>query len=460
MIVTANTPFAITLFTQTAWVDTQFSAHNSCAIPCPALGSYLNVSQLQISDNHIRFLCSVVVKIVPGKSSRPVLDFTGKMSGPNNDSGTLVLHGLTVNTQRVAPDSCTADFTLASQRFAVDGWHSTISVTQGIPVLHSEGWFTSPLRQVFEVACLRATKLHAASFKLNAAPPTAICASDLLAVALQAGAGPYTHQTGGDWRGCGLSAKCTNQDCDGMAMNVLVFFSALRRQASAWSFAAASAAETARIELLNYCTPVFFMGLSARPSSLVPTNNKHPRPVYRRPNKKWPIGHAWAGITNQNNTRFIHIECTTPGASTPEGGMDEKQYRAQIEAAGGIEEVDGSHGEVSAVGVRQHHAASYKPVAAYTPTAMYTATGVHDVCGAALSGIEKYYGVAFKKKQHPNYCSSNGAKYEFGAHRPNTGGAACSYPVNVDSPYLDTPSLDGKHGVHAFARFSVGALTM
>jgi hypothetical protein len=141
--------------------------------------------------------------------------------------------------------------------------------------------------------------------------------------------------------------------------------------------------------------------------------------------------------------------------------MDEKKYRAEIEAAGGIEAVDGSHGDVSAVGVRQHHRACYKPVAAYTPTAMYTTDGVQDGCAAVLSGIEKYYGVVFKKVasgQQNWAASAGGAQFQFGAHRPSVANATCSYPPGVGSPYLDTPSLSGSHGLHAFARFSVGVL--
>ena len=166
----------------------------------------------------------------------------------------------------------------------------------------------------------------------------------------------------------------------------------------------------------------------------------------------WPIGHAWAGLLGKNDA-FLHIECTTPGASPRHGGIEEAVYRARIKQAGGLEEIDGSHGPVSSVGVRQHHPACYNPWAAYTPCAMYTAhSGVLDVCWRPqeATGMSAYYNKVFTKVKTPA-ANSNGPDYEHGAHRPsNQGGCSYNHPGGV---YLDTPSLFGEDGLHAFARF-------
>lgn len=455
MKLVGNGPFAVTAFTNSAWIETQFSEDNTCTISTPADQTYLNVSQIVDDGGRIRFLCSAVLQIVRGATTPDPLDLAGKMSGPNCHSGSLTLTGASRAVLVPAP-SRHADTSLASRAFPFDGWHGVVPVASGVPGLNSRGWLPSgaPLKRMFEVACQRASLLHTASVELNAKRPTHLPPEDLLAVALQAGAGPYTHQLGGDWRGCGYSAKCTNQDCDGMAMNVLVFFSALIREAKGWAFAADSIAETARIELIRYDTPVFLTGQSARPSSLVPCTNNTDRPKYCRPTDEWPIGHAWAGIMSSTTGKYIHVECTTPGATTPDAGLDERKYRAQIELAGGLEEIDGSHGHVSAVGVRQHHKDCYGPLAAYTPTAMYT-PGVHDVCASGLTGLDEYYSTAFRKVD----CTTvqTGPQYAYGAHRPECS-AVSSYPSATPSPYLETPSLLGEHGLHAFARFSVGKL--
>jgi hypothetical protein len=244
-----------------------------------------------------------------------------------------------------------------------------------------------------------------------------------------------------------------------MAMNVLVFFTALRAEATTWSFGDPGLNFT-KNELLKYDTPIFITGESARPSDLVlSSTTANARPVYVRPTKKWPIGHAWAGLAGPNNA-FIHIECTTPGATTETGGLDEIIYRSRVEEAGGITEIDGSHGAVSAVGVRQHHAACYNPWAAYTPSAMYTAhKGVRDVCGSdtVASAIAAYYGKTFTRIVNSTPPPDSGAKYEHGAHRPNSD-MQCSYERPAGD-YKETCLLQGAHGLNAFARYTCDPIT-
>lgn len=442
-------PFAITVFTPTKCIQTAYALSGQCTPLHICGGNYVNVSHLSCANGHIRFLHSAVILVARCCTSSSV-DLSNAMRGPNGGTSTFVLHGIMGTVVKTPAYDCTPR-ALDSTVFSVDGWHRAVPVTAGVPILSTPGWVKTGagLQKMFEVAYARAVALGAGGDY-----------RDVLAVLLQSAAGPYTKQLGGDWRGCGYSAKCTNQDCDGMAMNVLVFFTALRKEASRWSFVNDGLNRT-KTELLKYDTPVFITGESARPSDLVMSaTTANARPVYVRPTKKWPIGHAWAGLAGPNS-QFIHIECTTPGATTAAGGLDELIYRSRVDDAGGIKEIDGSHGAVSAVGVRQHHAACYNPWAAYTPTAMYTAhKGVHDVCGndTVTSAIAAYYKKTFTRIATPTPALGNGAKYEHGAHRPNSD-MQCSYDRPLGN-YKETCLLQGEHGLNAFARYTCNPITV
>ena len=517
-----NVPFVATLFRPGEWIATARSDAGCTLVLPPLVGAlYLNVTELNTADtNRMRFKCSAVVAI---SKCSGTLNLQRKMYSANSNTktGSLKLSGIS-GTVVDPPPWCSGSRKLATDMFEYDGWYLHEPASSGVSILASvTGWFpASQLKQIFQAACRRAYTLGT----------DRIDCRDALAVVLQSGAGPYTKQHGRDWRGPGLAALCTNQDCDGMAINTLLLFSALRRVCSEWT--ELTPRETiVRAELLKYDTPLFMIGKSERPSAVVaiapnsvcPVCNtvrrrqvcghtyctacsrncpccpstgprstnipaKHAGTVNgmcstcnttramqtdgvcrcvcmtpRGPDASvyelacgpgsWPIGHAWAGISGPGG-KFIHIEATTPGASTKLGGLDEHNYRELVKLVGGIEEIDGSHGAVSVLGVRQHHPVCYDVQGVYSPSGMYV-PGFADACGGhivELPSVCKYYKKllcsARKVKWH-----SGEVVYADGAHRTPQG--TCSepnYPVRA-LPFLETAALNGDSGLSPCARF-------
>lgn len=516
---TGNVPFVVTLFKPGEWLSTATSDAGCTLLLPPAGPLYLNVTELNTTDtNRIRFKCSAVVAVT---GCGGTLDLHHKMHSANSNTktGSLKISGIS-GTLIDPPHWCSGSRKLATNVFEYDGWYLHEPASSGVKILSvSTGWFpASQLKQIFQVACRRAYTLGTDRMDCR----------DALAVVLQSGAGPYTKQHGRDWRGPGLAALCTNQDCDGMAINALLLFSAFRRKCNDWTDLNPQEA-LVRAELCKYDTPLFIIGKSERPSAVtaVLPNSLCPlcknlrcsqvcghtyctfccpecpccpgselllaQPVSsqsvsrcptcstarlmqadgvcrcvcttpRGPDASvyelvggpgsWPIGHAWAGISGPGGA-FIHIEATTPGATTKLGGVDEHIYRGLVAQAGGIAEIDGSHGAVSVLGVRQHHPACYDVQGVYSPTGMFV-PGFVDVCSGhtiELPGVCKYYKKVLCSAPKKKWYSSTVA-YVDGAHRfPQGTCVDPSYPERP-LPFLETAALTGDSGVTPCARFT------
>ena len=484
--VSGSRPFFLTAFTDavshfTVRVDTAME------VVFPPVPFYLNVSVLADDEKgRVRFACSALVQVsrVGGQKhngAEAAVTLTNKMYHPSDDNAVAAEFVLTgVEGQALTPPKLThlCVHSLQGTAFAYDGWYAKEDVRAGVPFLGAEGWLdTTKLRKMFTVACKRAKMILEGEFT----------AEDCVAVTLQGAAGNYTGQHGGDWRGPGYAACATNQDCDGMAMNVLVFFVAIKRECTAWH-PVDEMERTVLKCLANYTTPLFITGRSAQPSSLLPdpdtvaradaaasalSDRKAAADAYRSvmadatwtkaggPDK-WTIGHAWAGIASPGG-HFIHIEATTPGAATATCGVPEFEYRERIVKAGGAGDCNGSHGPVKTVGVRRHHKAAYMPCAAYTPTAMYTTSGLRDVCvdkaaeTSVTSGASIYYGTTLQAVARP---APRSQLYALGAHKPRTAFIpAFTKPAGL-GPYVVECNPHASSGINGFSRFSAVSLPL
>ena len=435
VVISGSGPFVLTVFTNSCRIQSSYQGvrQNSAGTysvvidPCAIRPLYLNISELDqkaVHEGRIQFKASGIIDVQAFDGAASI-DMGKHMHSHASDViGTLVVSGATGAVLKLPRTKPRLTYhTIVENDFVYDGWPGVECTSHGMDLLDDGTWFgsTVSVQQKFQAACKHAVALHGAHNYNDGLELVDRAPEDVVAVALTAVAGPYTKQKGYDYRGPGLAACSTNQDCDGMALNVLLFVAAIRAAASSFKNLDQLSARMLSI-IGQYTQSAFLLGESYKPSSLV----QYPDQTWHKKegdtNFSKAFGHAWAAI--YNDTKIIHLETTTPCTSTDTGGVEESIYRKRINAVGGLKVIDGSLGHVASVGVRRHNNGTYLLEAAYTTQGRFERGGVVDVASGSsgtvrsVKALEDYYNCHLSLYTAGRGTQKHVCRYKNGAHQP------------------------------------------